>query len=202
MDDCTLFEGSPNYSISRRLTFGSPPCASCFCHLQWIKVIYRQLNHSPLILHHVYVLRDAVSYPTPSAPSPHHQHRPRTVTNVPTPSASPPVSPMLRLPSQPPHSASCLCIARRSLVPHTISTVPTPSAPPPYCHYRPHTVSTASSLPYAATPVAALSTLTPVFPPEHLLFPPKHQPEADLWLPPTLFEGTPNYSISRRLTFG
>ena len=90
-----------------------PHSASCLCIARRSLVPH---TISTLILHHVYVLRDAVSYPTPSAPSfsimsmycetqsrtPHHQHRPRTVTNVPTPSPPPLVSPMLRLPSQPP----------------------------------------------------------------------------------------------------
>ncbi len=81
---------------------------------------------------------------------------------------------MLRLPSQPPHSASCLCIARRSLVPHTVSIAP-------YGHYRPHAISTASGLPYAATPVAALTTTSlfdvfPIFPTFPKCSHPPHHP--------------------------
>ena len=47
-----------------------------------------------LIQHHVYVLRDAVSYPAPSASPPYCHYRPHAVSSA-------PVSPMLRLPSQP-----------------------------------------------------------------------------------------------------
>ena len=58
---------------------------------------------------------------------------------------------------------------------------PTPSASPPYCHYRPHTVSTASGLPYAATPVAALTTpslfdVFPIFPTLPKCSHPPHHP--------------------------
>ncbi len=97
-----------------------------------------------LIQHHVYVLRDAVSYPTPSAP--------------------PLVSPMLRLPSQPPHSASCLCIARRSLVPHTISIAPVLSLPSPRHQHR-LPVSPMLRLPSQPAPPPRSLTFFPFFPP-------------------------------------
>ena len=142
----------------------------------------------PLIQHHVYVLRDAVSYPTPSVPSfsimsmycetqsrtPHHQplilHHVYVLRDTCT------------LPyHQPPHSASCLCIARRSLVPHTVSIAPVLSLPSPHRQHHPHAVSTAPVSPMLRLPSQPSSTTSlfdvfPIFPTLPKCSHPPHHP--------------------------